>query len=55
MTTCASTLAAFTLSASEGRTAQRLNILGAETLVKLANGDTHGAIRLRMARWAMAS
>jgi mannose-6-phosphate isomerase-like protein (cupin superfamily) len=43
MTTPTPTLAAFTLSAREGRTPQSLNILGTEVLVKLADTDTHGA------------
>ena len=43
MATRIPTLAAFTLSASEGRTPQLMNILGAEVLVKLADADTLGA------------
>ena len=54
MTAPTSTLAAFALSASEGRTPQPLNILGAETVIKLADADTHGAaIFTRLCRhWA---
>jgi len=46
MTTRTPTLAAFTLTSSEGRTPQPLNIRGAELLVKLADADTHGAIAI---------
>jgi Cupin domain len=40
------TPAAFTLSSSEGRTPQSLNILGAGILVKVADADTHGAVAI---------
>jgi len=43
MTTPTPTLAAFTLASGEGRTPQPLDILGAETVIKLADADTHGA------------
>jgi quercetin dioxygenase-like cupin family protein len=46
MTTRTPTVAGFTLSPSEGRTPQPLNILGTEVLVKLANADTHGAVAI---------
>jgi quercetin dioxygenase-like cupin family protein len=40
------TLAPFTLSPSEGRTPEPLNIHGVEILVKLADADTHGAVAI---------
>ena len=46
MTTPTSALAAFTLTTTEGRTPQPLNILGAEVLVKLADADTCGAVAI---------
>lgn len=46
MTTRTRTLAAFALSASEGRTSKPMNIHGAEISVKLADADTHGAIAI---------
>lgn len=46
MTTRTPTVSAFTLTSSEGRTPQPLNILGAEILVKLADADTLGAVAI---------
>ena len=43
MTTHTQSLSAFTLVSGEGRTTQPLNVLGAETVIKLADADTHGA------------
>jgi quercetin dioxygenase-like cupin family protein len=43
MTTRKPALAAFALASDEGRTPQPLNILGAETVIKLADADTNGA------------
>lgn len=37
---------AFTLSAAEGRTAQPLNVVGEETLVKVSAADSDGAFAL---------
>lgn len=46
MTTRTPTVAAFALSAGEGRTPQPLNILGPEILVKLADADTLGDVAI---------
>jgi quercetin dioxygenase-like cupin family protein len=43
MTTHLATQSAFSLTATERRTPQPLNILGTEVLVKVANADTDGA------------
>lgn len=45
MTTRDISLNAFSLNARQGRTRQPLKILGVETLVKVANTDTDGAVR----------
>jgi mannose-6-phosphate isomerase-like protein (cupin superfamily) len=44
MTTRNISLNALVLDARQGRTRKPLNILGEETLVKLANVDTYGAV-----------
>jgi mannose-6-phosphate isomerase-like protein (cupin superfamily) len=46
MTTRDISLNAFALDAQEGRTRRPLNILGEETLVKLSNADTDGAVSI---------
>jgi quercetin dioxygenase-like cupin family protein len=46
MATQTKSLAAFTLAASQGRTRQPLNILGADVLVKVASADTDGAFAI---------
>jgi quercetin dioxygenase-like cupin family protein len=46
MTTQAIALKSFALSAQEGRTAQPLNILGAEMLAKLTTDDTDGTVAI---------
>src|SRR5215469_14393021 len=46
MTTRTPALAAFTVSAREGRTPKPLNLDGAEILVKLADADTLGAVAI---------
>jgi mannose-6-phosphate isomerase-like protein (cupin superfamily) len=46
MTTRNISLNAFALDARQGRTAEPLDILGVETLVKLANADTDGAVSI---------
>jgi quercetin dioxygenase-like cupin family protein len=46
MTTHVATQNAFTLTATEGRTPQPLNIMGSEVFVKVASADTDGAFAI---------